>query len=121
MSNLSLLRSVYADVEAYGTLIDKVIGRLGEAGTGQPNQDQKKLGQLLVDASDQGLTSQSVEALTLDGLLRSNTGEPYAGMKKLGKHLLGGQVDANYQKQLETLAQRLERERAEIARQLRGR
>ncbi len=121
MSNLSLLRSVYADVETYGTLIDKVIEQLGEAETGQLNPDQQKLGQLLIDASDQGLNSQSLEALTLDGLLRSNTGEPYAGMKKLGKHLLGGQVDANYQKQLETLAQRLERERAEIARQLRGR
>ena len=121
MSNLSLLRSVYADVEAYGTLIDKVIARLAETETGKPNPDQKKLGRLLIDASDQGFTSQSAEALTFDSLFRSNTGEPFAGMKKLGKHLLGGQVDANYQKQLETLAQRLERERAEIARQLRGR
>ena len=118
MSSLSLLRSVYADIVAYATLVDKVIGHLGKNATGFPNPDRKKLGKLLIDASDQGLNSQSLEALTLDSLLRSNTGEPYAGMKQLGEHLLGGQVDANYQKQLETLAQRLERERAKIARQL---
>ena len=123
MSDLSLLRGVYADVEAYGTLIDKVIERLGQGGTGPPNPDQKKLGRLLIDASDQGLESQSLEALTLDSLLRSNTGEPFAGLdlKQLGEHLLSGQVDASYHNQLETLAQRLERERAEIARQLRRR
>ena len=121
MSDLSLLRGVYADVEIYGTLIDKVIEKLGQDRTGLPNPDQKKLGQLLIDASDQGITSQSVEALTFDSLLRSNTGEPFVGMKQLGEHLLSGQVDINYQKQLEMLAQRLERERAEIARRLRRR
>ena len=121
MSNLSLLRSVHADVQVYGTLIDKVIAQMGEAGTGQLNPDQKKLGRLLIDASNQGITSQSVEALTFDSLLRSSTGEPFAGMKQLGEHLLGGRVDVSYQKQLETLAQRLELERVEIARQLRGR
>ena len=123
MSDLSLLRGVYADVEAYGTLIDKVIERLGHGGTGPPDPDQKKLGRLLIDASDQGLESQSLEALTLDSLLRSNTGEPFVGpdLKQLGEHLLSGQVDATYHNQLETLAQRLERERAEIARRLRRR
>ena len=123
MSDLSLLRGVYADVEVYGTLIDKVIERLGQGGTGPPDPDQKKLGRLLIDASDQGLESQSLEALTLDSLLRSNTGEPFAGLdlKQLGEHLLSGQVDASYHNQLEMLAQRLERERAEIARQLRRR
>ena len=123
MSDLSLLRGVYADVEAYGTLIDKVIERLGRGGTDLPDPDQKKLGRLLIDASDQGLESQSLEALTLDSLLRSNTGEPFTDLdlKQLGEHLLCGQVDVSYHKQLETLAQRLEQERAEIARQLRGR
>ena len=119
MSSLSLLRSVYADVQTYGTLIDKVIAQIAETGTGQPNPDQKKLGQLLIDASDQGITSQSVEALTFDTVLRSNTGEPVSGMKQLGEHLLSGQVDVSCQKQLESLAQRLERERAGIARRLR--
>ena len=123
MSDLSLLRGVYADVEAYGTLIDKVIERLGRGRTHLPDPNQKKLGQLLIDASDQGLESQSLEALILDSLLRSNTGEPFTDLdlKQLGEHLLSGQVDVSYHKQLETLAQRLERERAEIARQLRGR
>lgn len=121
MSSLSLLRSVYTDIVAYGTLIDKVIRQLGETGAGQPNPDQKKLGQLLIDASDQGLASQSVEALTFDSLLRSNTGEPFGGMKQLGEHLLSGKVDGDCHKELETLAQRLERERADIARRLRRR
>ena len=120
MSDLSLLRGVYADVEAYGILIDKVIERLGRGGIGLPDPDQKKLGRLLIDASDQGLESQSLEALNLDSLLRSNTGEPFADLdlKQLGERLLSGQVDVSYHKQLETLAQRLERERAEIARRL---
>ena len=87
---MSLLRGVYADVEAYGTLIDKVIERLGRGGTDLPDPDQKKLGRLLIDASDQGLESQSLEALTLDSLLRSNTGEPFTDLdlKQLGERSL---------------------------------
>ena len=121
MSELSLLTGVYADVEAYAVLIDRVIERLGQVGTGPPDPDQKKLGQLLIDASDRGLASQSLEALTLDSLLRSNTGEPLPGLKELGEYLLSGQVDVRYHKQLEALAQRLEQERVGIARQLWGR
>lgn len=123
MSDMSLLTGVYADVEAYAVLIDRVIERLGQVGTGPPNPDQKKLGQLLIDTSDRGLASQSLEALTLDSLLRSNTGEPFADLdlKQLGEQLLSGQPDVNYHKQLEALAQRLERERADIARRLRRR
>ena len=54
MSDLSLLRGVYAEVEAYGTLIDKFIQWLGRGRTRLPDPNQKKLGQLLIDASDQG-------------------------------------------------------------------
>jgi len=121
MSNLSLLTGVYADVEVYAVLIDRVIERLGRGEIGSPDPDQKRLGQLLVDASDQGLESQSLEALTLDSLLRSNTGEPLPGLKELGECLLSGKVNISYHKQLETLAQRLEQERVGIARQLWGR
>lgn len=39
MSDLSLLRGVYADVEAYGTLIDKVIERLGRGETDLPDPE----------------------------------------------------------------------------------
>ncbi len=123
MSDLSLLRGVYADVETYGSLIDRVIARLGRVRTGPPDRDQKKLGQLLIYANDQGLRSESLEALTLDSILRLNTGEPFDGLdlKRLGEYLLSGEVDASYNRQLETLAQRLEQERAEIARRLRRR
>lgn len=121
MSDLGLLTGVYADIEAYAVLIDRIIERLGQGGTNLPDPDQKKLGQLLIDASGQGLESQSLEALTLDSFLRSNTGEPLAGLKELGECLLSGQVDVSYHKQLEMLAQRLEQERAEIARRIRGR
>lgn len=121
MSDLSLLNGVYAHVETYAVLIDKVIERLGREGTGPPDRDQKKLGQLLIDASDQGLKSQSLEALTLDGLLRSNIGEPLQGLKGLGERLLSGNIDLSNHRQLEKLAQRLERERVGIARRLRER
>ena len=121
MSDLSLLRGVYADVEEYGSLIDRVIERLGRGRTGPSSFDQKKLGQLLIDASDQGIESQSLEALTLDSLLRSNTGEPLAGFRKLGEQLLSGRSDETSHGKLEVLAQRLERERADIARRLRRR
>ena len=121
MSDMSLLTGVYADVEAYAVLIDRVIERLGQGGTGPPSPDQKKLGQLLIDASDRGLASQSLEALTLDSLLRSNTGESLPDLKELGECLISGQVDVSYHKQLEMLAQRLERERVGIARRLRER
>ena len=128
MSDLSLLRGVYADVEAYGALVDKVIEshvcrqtELGQWETSPIPPEQKKLGQLLIDASDQGLKSQSHEALTLDSLLRSNTGEPWTGLKPLGERLLSGPIDAIYHKKLEKLAQRLEQERAVIARRLQRR
>ncbi len=123
MSDLSLLRGVYADVETYGGLIDRVIARLGRVQSGSPDRDQKRLGQLLINTNDQGLKSKSLEALTLDSILRSNTGEPFNGidLKRLGEYLLSGEVDASFNRQLETLAQRLERERAEIARRLRRR
>lgn len=52
MSDLSLLNGVYAHVETYAVLIDKVIERLGRERTGPPDSDQKRLGQLLIDASD---------------------------------------------------------------------
>ena len=118
MSDLSLLTGVYTDVEAYGEMIDRVIKQLAQGVPNPPDPDQKKLGQLLMNAGDQGLESQSLEALILDTLLRSNTGEPLAGLQQLGKCLLNGQVDISAKKQLEALAQRLEQERAEIARRL---
>ena len=121
MSDLSLLTGVYADVEAYGALIARVIERLGRNVVDPTDPDQKKLAQLFVEASDQGLKSQSLEALTLDSLLRRSTGEPLANLKQLGERLQSGDVDQAYLRQLEQLAQELERERAEIARRLRGR
>lgn len=121
MSDLSLLTGVYADVEAYGILIDKVIEQLGRNAIDPAHPDQKKLAQLFVEASDQGLESRSLEALTLDSLLRTNTGQSFADLKQLGERLQNGDVDQAYLKQLEKLAQGLEQERAEIARRLRGR
>jgi hypothetical protein len=121
MSDLSLLTGVYANVEAYAVLIDRVIERLGSTGFDPTDPDQKRLAQLLVDTCDQGLESQSLEALTLDSLLRTSTGEPLADLKTLGERLQNGDVDQAYLRQLEKLAQGLEQERAEIARRLRGR
>ena len=121
MSDLSLLTGVYADVEAYGALIDRVIEQLGREKVDPTEPDQKKLAQLLIDASDQGLESQSLEALTLDSLLRTSTGEPVADLKQLGERLQNGDVDQAYLRQLEKLAQGLEQERVEVARRLRGR
>ncbi len=121
MSDLSLLSGVYANVEEYATLVDRVIELLRTAGSDPRNQDQSKLAQLLIDAGDQGLTSQSYEALMLDSLLRSSTGEPVLNLKLLGERLQSREVDAIYQKQLEMLASELEAERAEVASRLRGR
>ena len=45
MSNLSLLTGVYADVEAYAVLIDRVIERLGREGIcSQPIQIRRNSG-----------------------------------------------------------------------------
>lgn len=121
MSDLSLLTGVYANVEAYGILIDRVIERLLQTGSDPANPDQKKLAQLLIDASDQGLGSESLEALKFDSLLRTSTGEPLVDLKRLGECLLKDEVDTVYQKQLEILAKGLEEERAEVANRLRGR
>lgn len=121
MSDLSLLTGVYANVESYGALLDRVIERLGKGETDPTDPDQKKLAQLLVDANDQGLESRSLEALTLDSLLRASTGKPLADLKQLGERLQNGDVDQAYLRQLEKLAQGLEKERVEVARRLRGR
>ena len=118
MSDLSLLTGVYADVEEYGALIDRVIERLGRGEANPTDPDQKKLAQLFIDASDQGLESQCLEALTLDSLLRASTGESLANLKQLGERLRNGEVDQAYIHQLEELAQRLEQERVKVARRL---
>jgi hypothetical protein len=86
-----------------------------------PDHDQARLGQLLVDAGDHGQSSESYEALVLDSLLRSSTGEPLLNFERLGKRLLAGSVDSSDQKLLETLAKGLESERSEVASRLRGR
>ncbi len=93
MSDLSFLTGVYANVEAYGALIDRVIERLGQGQFDPTDPDQKKLAQLFIDASDQSLESQSIEALTLDSLPRTSTGEPLANWKQLGERLQNGDVD----------------------------
>ena len=121
MSQLGLLTSVYADVEAYGVLIDRVIDRLAQGQTDPTEPDQKRLARLFVDASDQGLASQSLEALTLDSLLRTSTAEPMADLKLLGERLQNGEVDDAFLRQLEELARNLEQKRVDIARQIRVR
>lgn len=121
MSELSLLTGVYANVEAYASLIDTVLGRLRSGGSSPSDPDQTRLGRLLVDASDQGRSSQSLEALLLDSLLRSPSGERLTDLKSLGQRLLAGNVETSHQRQLEMLAKGLEKERAEVAGRLRGR
>lgn len=121
MSDLSLLTGVYANIEKYGVLIDRVIERLGREKADPTDPDQKKLAQLFVDAGDQGLESQSSEALMLDSLLRTRSGKPLADLKQLGERLQKGDVDQAYLRQLGELAQGLEQERADTARRLRKR
>ena len=121
MSDLSLLTGLYASVEAYGTLIDRVIQQLGRGRVDPTEPDQKQLAQLLINADDQGLESQSLEALVLDSLLRTNTGEPLADLKQLGERLQNGDVDQAYLRELEVLAQGLDQERVEVDRRLQGR
>ena len=121
MSQLGLLTGIYADVEAYGVLIDRVIDRLGRGQVDPTEPDQKRLARLFVDDSDQGLASQSLEALMLDSLLRTSTAEPMADLKLLDERLQRGDVDQVFLRQLEELARKLEQKRVDIARQLRGR
>ncbi|MDE0077710.1 MAG: hypothetical protein OXO50_09335 [Caldilineaceae bacterium] len=121
MSQHGLLTNVYADVETYGVLIDRVIDRLARGLVNPTDPDQKKLAQLFVDADDQGLASQSLEALKLDSLLRTSTAAPMADLKLLGERLQQGDVDLAYLRQLEELARKLEQKRVDIARRLWGR
>jgi len=121
MSDLSLLTGVYANVEAYAELIDKVIDDLRQPALPHADQNRTRLGTLLVDAADQGVSKRSVEALIFDSLLRSETGEPRIDLKLLGKHLLSGSIDRSSRRQLEALAEQLEKERAQVASRLRGR
>lgn len=121
MSKVGLLTGVYADVEAYGALIDRVIERLERGQVDPTEPDQKRLARLFVDASDQGLASQSLEALMLDSLLRTSTAEPMADLKSLGERLQSGDVDQAYLCQIEELARKLEQKRVDIVRQLWGR
>jgi hypothetical protein len=121
MSDLSLLTGVYANVESYAALVDRVIDGFRNPASSLTDLDRTKLGNLLVDASDQGRSKQSMEALVLDSLLRSETGEQQVDLKALGQRLLSGSLDKTSRRQLETLAEELERERVEVANRLRGR
>jgi hypothetical protein len=121
MSELSLLTGVYANVEVFAALIDSVIERATQSAANTPNPDQWRLGQLLIDASDQGQSAGSYEALILDSLLRDAKGEALLDVERLGQCLLAGPLDSSARKQLEILAKGLERERSEVAGRLRGR
>ena|ERR1700733_6167070 len=121
MSDVSLLTGVYANVEYFAALIDKVIEEAQTNVAATPSDAQRQLGQLLVDAADQGQTSGSYEALMLDSLLRDAFGRRPLDLPQLGERLLAGTIRPSDQKQLETLAQGLERERSEVAGRLRGR
>ena len=121
MSDLSVLRGLYASVEAYGTLIDRVIQQIGRGRVDPVEPDQRQLAQLLINADNQGLESQSLDALMLDSLLRTHTGEPLADLKRLGERLQSGDVDKAYLRQLEVLAQGLEQARVEVDRHMQGR
>lgn len=120
MSDLSLLTGVYANVETYAELIDKVIDGLQQPASPQVDQNRTKLGTLLVDAAGQGVSKRSVEALMLDSLLRAETGEARIDLKLLGERLLSGSLDRSSRRQLESLAEQLEKERAQVASRLRG-
>jgi hypothetical protein len=121
MSDLSLLTGVYANVEAYAELIDKVIDGLRQPASLHADQNRTKLGTLLVDAADHGVSRRSVQALIFDTLLRSESGEPRIDLKLLGSHLLSGSINRSIRRQLELLAEQLEKERAQVASRLRGR
>lgn len=121
MSDVSLLTGVYANVEAYAALIDRVIERLRSEGSDPNNEEQRRLGNLLIQAHDQGRSTQSLEALVLDTLLRSDTGEQSMDLDGIGRRLLADDADRVVQKQLEMLANELEKQRAEVAARLRGR
>lgn len=121
MSDLSLLTGIYANVEVFASLIDAVIERIGARGDSNANEAQQRLGQLLIDAGDQGQSSKSYEALILNIFLRQRTGEPLVNIERLGRRLLAGEADGSDRKQLEVLAEGLERERSEVAVRLRGR
>jgi len=121
MSELSLLTGVYANVEVYASLIDRVIENMRRPGSTDAQQQRLKLGNLLIDASDQGRASGSIEALIFDSLLRSDSGVQHVDLKGLGQRLLSGADDTASQRQLESLAKELEKERAEVASRLRGR
>lgn len=121
MSDLSLLTGIYANVEHFASLIDTVIEYARTNGTTTPGGAQRRLGQLLVNAGDQGQTSWSYEALMLDSLLRDGSGRAPPDLPQLGLRLLAGTISFSDRKQLEMLAQGLERERSEVAGRLRGR
>ncbi|HZT03273.1 MAG TPA: hypothetical protein VFA39_13505 [Steroidobacteraceae bacterium] len=121
MSDLSLLTGVYANVETYATLVDRVIEGLRQPAASGLGDERAKLANLLIDASTQGRTSRSREALILDSLLRDESGQQRIDLQALGQRLLSGTVDKTSQSQLEALAEQLEKERAEVASRLRGR
>jgi hypothetical protein len=121
MSDVSLLTGVYANVEYFASLIDRVIEHAQTNVAATPSDAQRRLGQLLVDATDQGQTFGSYEALVLDSLLRDATGERPPDLPQLGHRLLANTIGPSDQQQLEILAQGLERERSEVAGRLRGR
>jgi hypothetical protein len=121
MSDLSLLTRIYANVEQFASLIDTVIEQARADLSATPGSAQMRLGQLLVDTGDQGQSAESYEALMLDSLLRDATGETPLDLPHLGQRLLAGTISPSDQKQLEILAQGLERERSEVAGRLWGR
>ena len=120
MSDLGLLAGVYANVENYGLLIDRVLEKISKGDSDPVNDDQLSLARILIEAGSLEKREESVTGLILNSLLRDKYGEPVTDLKRLGESLLSGSIGAASVRQLEQISKKLEEERTAVAHRLRG-
>lgn len=118
MSDTGLFAGLYSQIRVFAELFDEVLldAKLGH---GSPtNRAFQTLGHILVAAG--GISNPEARTKFLGAVLRESPGDA-AMLTELGRSLLGGHLGSEQVATLETLAQRLEHERAGMLGKMRGR
>lgn len=118
MSTAGLYSNLYTRLRDYAELLDQVLIRLKLGDSSSSDENQRKLGQLLMGLAKSPSTELSTQFLVI--LLQRENKKNLTRWEKIGQALLSDVVTQDMILQLERLANTLENERAGTFARMRG-
>lgn len=116
MSRMSLISGAQSSAAEFHLLIDKVLLETGEA----PSADALKLAGILEAAACSGSEQSTLEGLMLDSFLRDDTGRCSIDYQRLANAVRQGMLDEPSRADLAMMADRLNKERSQLASRIAG-